>query len=64
VAVKHDPGSRHDAGVGVDELLPVGALDDALAGVTPLYYQRTAALFEDSPRSGGADSRPARGLGR
>jgi D-2-hydroxyacid dehydrogenase (NADP+) len=30
VAVKHDPGSRHDAGVGVDELLPVGALDDAL----------------------------------
>ena len=30
VGVKHDPGSRHDAGVGVDELLPVGALDDAL----------------------------------
>jgi D-2-hydroxyacid dehydrogenase (NADP+) len=30
VAVKHDPGSRHDAGVGVDELLPVGALDEVL----------------------------------
>jgi D-2-hydroxyacid dehydrogenase (NADP+) len=30
VAVKHDPESRHDAGVGVDELLPIGALDGAL----------------------------------
>jgi phosphoglycerate dehydrogenase-like enzyme len=31
VAVKHDPESRHDAGVGVDELLPIGALDEALS---------------------------------
>jgi D-2-hydroxyacid dehydrogenase (NADP+) len=31
VAVKHDPSTRHDAGVGVDELLPIGALDEALA---------------------------------
>ena len=30
VAVKHDPSNRHDAGVSVDELLPVGALDEAL----------------------------------
>ena len=30
VAVKHDPESRHDMGVGVDELLPVAALDEAL----------------------------------
>jgi D-2-hydroxyacid dehydrogenase (NADP+) len=30
VAVKHDPESRHDAGVGIDELLPVAALDEAL----------------------------------
>jgi D-2-hydroxyacid dehydrogenase (NADP+) len=30
VAVKHDSGRRHDAGVGVDELLPPTALDDAL----------------------------------
>lgn len=30
VAVKHDPSNRHDASVGVDELLPVGAFDEAL----------------------------------
>ncbi|HTB56709.1 MAG TPA: D-2-hydroxyacid dehydrogenase [Polyangia bacterium] len=30
VAVKHDLSRRHDAGVGVDELLPMGALDEAL----------------------------------
>ena len=30
VGLKHDLSSRHDAGVGVDELLPVGALDEAL----------------------------------
>jgi D-2-hydroxyacid dehydrogenase (NADP+) len=30
VGVKHDTTNRHDAGVGVDELLPVGALDGAL----------------------------------
>jgi phosphoglycerate dehydrogenase-like enzyme len=30
VGVKHDPGSRHDAGVGVDELVPLSALDEAL----------------------------------
>ncbi|HEX3902053.1 MAG TPA: D-2-hydroxyacid dehydrogenase [Polyangia bacterium] len=31
VALKHDLSQRHDAGVGVDELLPIGALDGALA---------------------------------
>ncbi len=30
LAVKHDPSRRHDAGVDVDELLPLGALDEAL----------------------------------
>jgi phosphoglycerate dehydrogenase-like enzyme len=30
VAVKHDPSRRHDAGVAVDELLPMDALDEAL----------------------------------
>jgi D-2-hydroxyacid dehydrogenase (NADP+) len=30
VAVKHDPARRHDAGGAVDELLPAGALDEAL----------------------------------
>jgi len=32
VALKHDPSTRHDAGVAVDELLPMDALDDALGG--------------------------------
>jgi phosphoglycerate dehydrogenase-like enzyme len=31
VAVKHDPSTRHDAGVAVDELLGMDALDEALA---------------------------------
>jgi len=30
VAVKHDPSKRHDAGVAVDELLGMDALDEAL----------------------------------
>jgi D-2-hydroxyacid dehydrogenase (NADP+) len=30
VALKHDPSARHDAGVAVDELLPIGGLDEAL----------------------------------
>jgi D-2-hydroxyacid dehydrogenase (NADP+) len=30
VALKRDPSTRHDAGVAVDELLPMDALDDAL----------------------------------
>jgi D-2-hydroxyacid dehydrogenase (NADP+) len=30
LAVKHDRSARHDAGVGVDELLPLDALDAAL----------------------------------
>jgi len=30
LAVKHDPAARHDAGVAVDEVLPLAALDDAL----------------------------------
>jgi D-2-hydroxyacid dehydrogenase (NADP+) len=30
VAVKHNLSARHDAGVAVDELLPIGALDEAL----------------------------------
>jgi phosphoglycerate dehydrogenase-like enzyme len=30
VALKNDPSARHDAGVAVDELLPMTALDDAL----------------------------------
>ena len=30
VGVKHDLSNRHDAGAGVDELLPIGALDEAL----------------------------------
>jgi D-2-hydroxyacid dehydrogenase (NADP+) len=30
VGIKHDPSSRHDAGVAVDELLPIDALDAAL----------------------------------
>jgi phosphoglycerate dehydrogenase-like enzyme len=30
VALKHDPSTRHDAGVAVDELLPMDALDEAL----------------------------------
>ena len=30
VALKRDPSTRHDAGVAVDELLPLDALDDAL----------------------------------
>ncbi len=30
VALKHDPSTRHDAGVAVDELLAMDALDDAL----------------------------------
>ena len=30
VALKHDPSTRHDASVAVDELLPMDALDDAL----------------------------------
>jgi phosphoglycerate dehydrogenase-like enzyme len=30
VALKHDPSSRHDGGVAVDELLGMDALDDAL----------------------------------
>ena len=30
LAVKHDAAARHDAGVAVDELLPLGALDEAL----------------------------------
>ena len=30
VAVKHDPSTRHDAGVAVDELLGLDALDEAL----------------------------------
>ena len=30
IAVKHDTSSRHDAGVAVDELLPMDALDEAL----------------------------------
>jgi len=31
LAVKQDPAARHDAAVAVDELLPLGALDEALA---------------------------------
>jgi hypothetical protein len=31
VAVKHDPSTRHDAGVAVDEVLGMAALDEALA---------------------------------
>jgi D-2-hydroxyacid dehydrogenase (NADP+) len=30
VAVKHDPSRRYDAGVGVDAVLPLGALDEVL----------------------------------
>ncbi len=30
VAVKHNLSARHDTGVAVDELLPIGALDEAL----------------------------------
>ncbi len=30
VALKHDPSNRHDAGVVVDELLAMDALDEAL----------------------------------
>ncbi|HLK88559.1 MAG TPA: D-2-hydroxyacid dehydrogenase [Polyangia bacterium] len=32
VGVKHDPARRYDAGVGVDQVLPLGALDEALGG--------------------------------
>jgi len=30
IGVKHDPSRRHDAAVGVDELVPIGALDEVL----------------------------------
>jgi phosphoglycerate dehydrogenase-like enzyme len=30
VGVKHEPGRRYDAGVAVDEVLGLGALDEAL----------------------------------
>jgi phosphoglycerate dehydrogenase-like enzyme len=30
VALKHDPSTRHDDGVAIDELLPMDALDEAL----------------------------------